>query len=66
MPPEDKVFPVEEQPLPGAASPTANSPGYIADSDPKDDPTDYPADGGDVTPLFLHIAAKANLGYYFK
>ncbi|GJS60023.1 hypothetical protein Tco_0654807 [Tanacetum coccineum] len=32
-------------------SPTADSPGYIADSDPEEDPeedlTDYPADGGD-------------------
>ncbi|GKD15601.1 hypothetical protein Tco_1200008 [Tanacetum coccineum] len=66
MPPDDEVFPAEEQPLPAAVSPTANSPGYIADSDPKEDPTDYPADEGDVTPPFLHIAAKANLGYYFK
>ncbi|GJQ97736.1 hypothetical protein Tco_0008875 [Tanacetum coccineum] len=47
MPPEDEVFPAEEQPLPAALSPTANSPGYIADSDPKEDPTDYPADEGD-------------------
>ncbi|GJU37223.1 hypothetical protein Tco_1185577, partial [Tanacetum coccineum] len=29
MPPEDEVFPVEEQPLPAAVSPTADSPGYI-------------------------------------
>ncbi|GKC16868.1 hypothetical protein Tco_1013650 [Tanacetum coccineum] len=62
MPPEDKVFPPEEQPLPAAVSPTTDSPRYIADSDPeedeedleedpkedpKEDPTDYPADGGD-------------------
>ncbi|GJW10655.1 hypothetical protein Tco_1576482 [Tanacetum coccineum] len=54
MPPEDEIFPIEEQPLPAAVSPTANSPGYIADSnleedeeDPKEDPIDYPADGGD-------------------
>ncbi|GJV75675.1 hypothetical protein Tco_1507259 [Tanacetum coccineum] len=50
MPPEDEVFPVEEQPLLDAVSPTANSPGYIADSDPKEDEEDpivYPADGGD-------------------
>ncbi|GJZ12634.1 hypothetical protein Tco_0547864 [Tanacetum coccineum] len=54
MPPEDEVFPEEEQPLPAAVSPTTDSPGYIADSnpeedeeDPEDDPTDYPADGGD-------------------
>nr|GEV80280.1 hypothetical protein [Tanacetum cinerariifolium] len=47
MPPEDEVFPAEEQPLPIAISPTAESPGYIADSNPKEDPADYPADSGD-------------------
>ncbi|GJW21636.1 hypothetical protein Tco_0032258 [Tanacetum coccineum] len=62
MPPEDEVFPAEEQPLPAVVSPTTDSPGYIADSnpdedevdpeedleeDPKEDPTDYPTDGGD-------------------
>ncbi|GKB35004.1 hypothetical protein Tco_0879946 [Tanacetum coccineum] len=44
-----------EQPLPNDASPTALSPGYVADSnleeDPKEDleedPAHYPADGGD-------------------
>ncbi|GKF70445.1 hypothetical protein Tco_0203502, partial [Tanacetum coccineum] len=29
MPPEDEVLLGEEQPLPAAASPTANSPGYV-------------------------------------
>nr|GFD62289.1 hypothetical protein [Tanacetum cinerariifolium] len=29
LPPKDDVFPTEEQPLPAAASPTAESPGYI-------------------------------------
>ncbi|GKB31194.1 putative reverse transcriptase domain-containing protein [Tanacetum coccineum] len=54
MPPEDEVFPAEEQPLLAAVSPTADSPGYITDSDteedeedPEEDPIDYPADGGD-------------------
>ncbi|GJZ80781.1 integrase, catalytic region, zinc finger, CCHC-type containing protein [Tanacetum coccineum] len=57
--PEDDVLPVEEQPLPVAASPTTESPGYILESDPEEDPeeddeedpeedpTDYPADRGD-------------------
>nr|GEU73214.1 hypothetical protein [Tanacetum cinerariifolium] len=52
-------IPVEYQPLPADASPTALSPGYIADSDskedlekdteddPKEDLVDYPADEGD-------------------
>ncbi|GJW06012.1 reverse transcriptase domain-containing protein [Tanacetum coccineum] len=51
MPPEDEVFPAEDQPLPAAVSPTVDSPGYIADSDPEEDPeedpADYPVDGGD-------------------
>ncbi|GJW58421.1 hypothetical protein Tco_0105152 [Tanacetum coccineum] len=55
MPPEDEVFPAEEQPLPAAASHTADSPGYVPESDPEEgddedpeeDPADYPADGGD-------------------
>ncbi|GJY88168.1 hypothetical protein Tco_0502796 [Tanacetum coccineum] len=47
MPPEDEVFPTEEQPLPSVVSPTADSPRYITDSNPEEDPTDYPADEGD-------------------
>ncbi|GKE32130.1 hypothetical protein Tco_1451452 [Tanacetum coccineum] len=45
---------MEDQPLPADASPTALSPGYIADfnpeedeEDPKDDPVDHLVDGGD-------------------
>ncbi|GKC96632.1 hypothetical protein Tco_1162074, partial [Tanacetum coccineum] len=29
MPSEDEVLPVEEQPVPAAASPTVDSPGYV-------------------------------------
>nr|GFA96114.1 hypothetical protein [Tanacetum cinerariifolium] len=55
MPTEDDILPAEEEPLPTAASPTTESPGYVADSnpdedleeDPEDDHADYPADGGD-------------------
>ncbi|GKE99521.1 hypothetical protein Tco_0022872, partial [Tanacetum coccineum] len=58
MPPEDEVFPAEEQPLPAAVSLTADSLGYISDSDPEEDeedpeedpekdPIDYPVNGGD-------------------
>ncbi|GJZ55192.1 hypothetical protein Tco_0610385 [Tanacetum coccineum] len=43
MPPEDEVFPAEEQSLPVAISPTVDSPGYIADSDPEEDPKEEPA-----------------------
>nr|GEW66073.1 retrotransposon protein, putative, Ty3-gypsy subclass [Tanacetum cinerariifolium] len=34
---------MEDQPLPADASPTALSPGYKDEKDPKEDPTDYPA-----------------------
>ncbi|GJU46368.1 hypothetical protein Tco_1203634 [Tanacetum coccineum] len=49
--PYDVEAPLEDQPLPADASPTALSPGYVADSDPKEDPeedhADYPADDDD-------------------
>ncbi|GKA22454.1 hypothetical protein Tco_0708416 [Tanacetum coccineum] len=59
MPPEDEVLPAEEQPLPADVSPTADSQGYVPESDPEEDleedddedheedPADYPTDGGD-------------------
>ncbi|GKC49413.1 hypothetical protein Tco_1072158 [Tanacetum coccineum] len=58
MPQEDEILPAEEQPLPAAASPTADPPGYVPESDseeepeeddedPKEDPADYPADRDD-------------------
>ncbi|GJU82687.1 hypothetical protein Tco_1285052 [Tanacetum coccineum] len=58
MPHEDDVLLAEEQPMPAAISPTADSPGYINESDleedpkeddedPEEDPADYPADRDD-------------------
>nr|GFB69239.1 hypothetical protein [Tanacetum cinerariifolium] len=59
IPSEDDVFPAEEQPLSVAASPTAESPGYIPkfdpdedpkdddDEDPEEDPANYPDDHDD-------------------
>nr|GEV19160.1 reverse transcriptase domain-containing protein [Tanacetum cinerariifolium] len=52
---DEHVLPAEEQPLPPIDSPTAESPGYVAVSDPEeydddeteDGPFDYPMDGGD-------------------
>ncbi|GKC03778.1 hypothetical protein Tco_0995388 [Tanacetum coccineum] len=56
---DEHVFPVEEQPLPPVDSPTAESLGYITESDPEEDPkeyeddetedgpVDYPINGGD-------------------
>ncbi|GJR95555.1 hypothetical protein Tco_0267729 [Tanacetum coccineum] len=38
-PEEDEILPAEEQPLPAAAaSPTADSPGYVPESDPEEEP----------------------------
>ncbi|GKG03506.1 hypothetical protein Tco_0311142, partial [Tanacetum coccineum] len=50
--PSDDEVPIEDQPLPADVSPIALSPGYVADSDPseedpKEDPAEYPTDGGD-------------------
>nr|GFA19671.1 hypothetical protein [Tanacetum cinerariifolium] len=42
--PADDVFPTEEQPLPAAVSPTAESPGYIIDSEPEMDPEEEDGD----------------------
>ncbi|GKD70154.1 hypothetical protein Tco_1324244, partial [Tanacetum coccineum] len=46
-PQEDEVFLAEEQPLHAAASPTAQLPDYVPESDPEEDPVDYSADRGD-------------------
>ncbi|GJS59889.1 hypothetical protein Tco_0654673 [Tanacetum coccineum] len=59
MPHEDDMFPAKERPLPVAVLPTADSPGYITESDleedpeeeddedPEEDPANYPADRDD-------------------
>ncbi|GKE85298.1 hypothetical protein Tco_1559040 [Tanacetum coccineum] len=56
IPLEDEyVFSAEEQLLPPVVSPTAESPGYVTESDPEDyeddeiedGPVDYPMDGGE-------------------
>nr|GEU69152.1 hypothetical protein [Tanacetum cinerariifolium] len=56
---DEHVLPAEEQPLPSVVSPTAESPEYVAESDPEEDPeeyeddetedgpVEYPMDGGD-------------------
>ncbi|GKG12875.1 hypothetical protein Tco_0347112, partial [Tanacetum coccineum] len=49
--PSDAEAPIEDQPLPHDALPTALSLSYVADSDseekPEEDPVNYLADGGD-------------------
>nr|GFB17816.1 hypothetical protein [Tanacetum cinerariifolium]GFB17842.1 hypothetical protein [Tanacetum cinerariifolium] len=71
MPPEDDVFLAEEQSLPVAAAPTADSPGYILEFDPKgdleeddkedleEDHVDYPVDSTVVTlPAVDHVPSE--------
>nr|GEW73930.1 hypothetical protein [Tanacetum cinerariifolium] len=41
---DEHVLPAEEQPLPPIDSPTGESPGYVAESDPKEDPEEYEYD----------------------
>nr|GEV07181.1 ribonuclease H-like domain-containing protein [Tanacetum cinerariifolium] len=40
----EHILPVEEQPLPPVVLPTAESPGYVAESDPEEDPEEYEDD----------------------
>ncbi|GJW62183.1 hypothetical protein Tco_0111518 [Tanacetum coccineum] len=41
---DEHEFPAEEQPLPPVDSPTAESPGYVTESDPEKDPEEYKDD----------------------
>nr|GEU66092.1 hypothetical protein [Tanacetum cinerariifolium] len=41
---DEHVLPAKEQPLPPVVSPTAESPQYVAYSDPKEDPKEYEDD----------------------
>nr|GEV78765.1 putative reverse transcriptase domain-containing protein [Tanacetum cinerariifolium] len=51
IPLEDEyVLPVEEQPLPPVDSPTAESPGYVAELDPEKDPNEYEDDESEDGP----------------
>nr|GEX35861.1 hypothetical protein [Tanacetum cinerariifolium] len=52
MPPEDDILSAEEQPLPGAVSPTIDSPRYIPESDLEEDPKEDDED------------TKEDLAYY--
>nr|GEX42821.1 hypothetical protein [Tanacetum cinerariifolium] len=41
---DEHILPAEEQPLPPIVSPTAESPGYVAESDLEEDPEEYEED----------------------
>nr|GEZ33580.1 hypothetical protein [Tanacetum cinerariifolium] len=52
IPPEDEhILLAEEQPLPLVVSPTAKSPGYVAESDPEEDPEEYEDDETEDSPV---------------
>nr|GFD46809.1 hypothetical protein [Tanacetum cinerariifolium] len=44
LPPADDMLPAEEQPLPAAVSPTAESTGYITESKPEMEPEENDGD----------------------
>ncbi|GJR94293.1 hypothetical protein Tco_0266467 [Tanacetum coccineum] len=48
---DDHEFPAEEQPLPPVDSPTAESPGYVTESDPEEDPEEYEDDETEDGPV---------------
>ncbi|GKG17057.1 hypothetical protein Tco_0362014, partial [Tanacetum coccineum] len=48
---DEHEFPVEEQPLPPIDLPTAESPGYVVKSDPKEDPEEYEDDETEDGPV---------------
>nr|GFC97384.1 hypothetical protein [Tanacetum cinerariifolium] len=48
---DEHILPAEEQPLPPVVSPTAESPGYVAESNPKDDPKEYEDDETEDGPV---------------
>ncbi|GJX74241.1 hypothetical protein Tco_0312836, partial [Tanacetum coccineum] len=53
---DEHEFPVEEQPLPPVDSPTAESPGYVTESDPKEDPEEYEDDEEEEEEEEEHLA----------
>ncbi|GJR64453.1 hypothetical protein Tco_0010518 [Tanacetum coccineum] len=48
---DEHEFLAEEQPLPPVDSPTAESPGYVAESDPEEDPEEYEDDETEDGPV---------------
>ncbi|GKG28010.1 hypothetical protein Tco_0406337, partial [Tanacetum coccineum] len=49
---DEHKFSAEEQPLPPVVSPTAESPGYVAESDPEEDLEEYEDDESEDGPVF--------------
>ncbi|GKG05889.1 hypothetical protein Tco_0325975, partial [Tanacetum coccineum] len=52
---DDHEFSAEEQPLPPIGSPTAESPGYVTESDPEEDPEEYEDDEMEMMMTTIHL-----------
>nr|GFD10080.1 hypothetical protein [Tanacetum cinerariifolium] len=48
---DEHILLAEEQPLPPVVSPTAESPGYVAESDPEEDLEEYEEDETEDGPV---------------
>nr|GFA53223.1 hypothetical protein [Tanacetum cinerariifolium] len=48
---DEHILPAEEHPLPLVVSPTAESPEYVAESDPEEDPAEYKDDETEIGPV---------------
>ncbi|GJY70558.1 hypothetical protein Tco_0474261 [Tanacetum coccineum] len=62
MPQKDEVFPAEEPPLPAAASPPAQSPDYVSESDPKADPEEDDDEDPEEDPVDYPSSVPNQLG----
>ncbi|GJX90020.1 hypothetical protein Tco_0343346 [Tanacetum coccineum] len=52
---DEHEYPAEEQPLPPVDSPTAESPGYVTESDPEEDLEEYEDDETEDGPVYYPI-----------
>ncbi|GJT83064.1 putative reverse transcriptase domain-containing protein [Tanacetum coccineum] len=59
---DDHEFPAEEQPLPLIDSPTAESPGYVTESDPEADPEEYEDDETEDELVILPPSTDITIG----
>nr|GEY75253.1 hypothetical protein [Tanacetum cinerariifolium] len=66
IPLEDKhILLAEEQPLPPVVSPTAESSGYVVESDPEEDPEEYEEDETEDGPVGF-LCLRFHSGYWFE
>nr|GEW09238.1 hypothetical protein [Tanacetum cinerariifolium] len=52
---DEHILPAKEQPLPPVVSPTAESPGYVAELDPEEDLEEYEVDETEDGPVDYHM-----------